>query len=73
LEQADYESRSKKRDHDFSRNRKMPFKKLMRFMPLGARTHAKRTGTVFPENKRSGPHEPTGVQSGAAAARASMM
>jgi hypothetical protein len=33
LEQADYESRSKKRDQDFSRNRKMSFKKLMRFMP----------------------------------------
>jgi hypothetical protein len=32
LEQAGYESRSKKREQDFSRNRKMPFKKLMRFM-----------------------------------------
>jgi hypothetical protein len=32
----------------------------------GARTHTKRTGTVFPENKRSGPHEPAGVQCGAA-------
>jgi hypothetical protein len=33
LEQADYESRSKKREQDFSRNRKTPFRKLMRFMP----------------------------------------
>jgi hypothetical protein len=33
LEQEDYESRSKKREQDFSRNRKMPFKKLMQFMP----------------------------------------
>jgi hypothetical protein len=33
LEQAGYESRSKKREQDFSRNRKIPFKKLMRFMP----------------------------------------
>jgi hypothetical protein len=32
LEKADYESRSKKQRHDFSRNRKMPFKKLMWFM-----------------------------------------
>ncbi|MDR0760595.1 MAG: IS4 family transposase [Treponema sp.] len=31
LEKADYESRSKKRKQDFSRNRKMPFKKLMWF------------------------------------------
>jgi hypothetical protein len=29
LENADYESRSKKRKQDFSRDRKMPFKKLM--------------------------------------------
>jgi hypothetical protein len=33
LEQVYYESHSKKREQDFSRNRKMPFKKLMRFMP----------------------------------------
>ncbi|MDR2630053.1 MAG: hypothetical protein LBC60_03930, partial [Spirochaetaceae bacterium] len=32
LEQADYESRSKKRIQDFTRNRKMPFKHLMFFM-----------------------------------------
>jgi hypothetical protein len=29
---ADYENRSKKRTQDFSRNRKMSFKKLMWFM-----------------------------------------
>jgi hypothetical protein len=29
---ADYENRSKKRTQDFSRDRKMPFKKLMWFM-----------------------------------------
>jgi hypothetical protein len=29
---ADYENRSKKRTQDFSRNRKMPFKKLIWFM-----------------------------------------
>jgi hypothetical protein len=32
LEQTDYASRSKKRKQDFSRERKMPFKKLMYFM-----------------------------------------
>jgi hypothetical protein len=32
MEKADYESRSKKRKQDFSRDRKMPFKKLMWFM-----------------------------------------
>jgi hypothetical protein len=32
LEKAEYENRSKKRKQDFSRNRKMPFKKLMYFM-----------------------------------------
>jgi hypothetical protein len=32
LERAEYESRSKKRKQDFSRARKMPFKKLMWFM-----------------------------------------
>jgi hypothetical protein len=32
VEKADYESRSKKRKQDFSRNRKTPFKKLMWFM-----------------------------------------
>jgi hypothetical protein len=33
LGKAVYELRSKKREQDFTRNRKMPFKKLMRFMP----------------------------------------
>jgi hypothetical protein len=33
LENAAYELHSKKREQDFTRNRKMPFKKLMRFMP----------------------------------------
>jgi hypothetical protein len=32
VEKADYESRSKKRKQDFSRNRKIPSKKLMCFM-----------------------------------------
>jgi hypothetical protein len=32
LGKAEYESRSKKQRQDFSRNRKMPFKKLMWFM-----------------------------------------
>jgi hypothetical protein len=32
VEKADYENRSKKRKQYFSRNRKMPFKKLMWFM-----------------------------------------
>jgi hypothetical protein len=32
LGKAEYELRSKKREQDFTRNRKMPFKKLMRFM-----------------------------------------
>jgi hypothetical protein len=32
LENAAYELRSKKREQHFTRNRKMPFKKLMRFM-----------------------------------------
>jgi hypothetical protein len=32
LEKADYESRSKKQRQDFSRDRKMPFKKLLWFM-----------------------------------------
>ncbi|MDR0628341.1 MAG: hypothetical protein LBG24_01600 [Treponema sp.] len=32
LEKPEYENRSKKRKQDFSRNRKMPFKKLMYFM-----------------------------------------
>jgi hypothetical protein len=33
LKRAEYENRSKKRKEDFSRERKMPFKRLMRFMP----------------------------------------
>jgi hypothetical protein len=32
LEKADYASRSKKRKQDFSRDRKMPFRKLLWFM-----------------------------------------
>ncbi|MDR0663626.1 MAG: hypothetical protein LBF80_06065 [Spirochaetaceae bacterium] len=32
IETAEYEVRAKKREQDFSRNRKMPFKKLMWFM-----------------------------------------
>jgi hypothetical protein len=32
VKKAGYESRSKKRRQDFSRNRKMPFKKLMWLM-----------------------------------------
>jgi hypothetical protein len=32
LKKAEYESRSKKRREDFSRDHKMPFKKLMWFM-----------------------------------------
>jgi hypothetical protein len=32
LEKADYKNRSKKRKQDFTRERKMPFKKLMYFM-----------------------------------------
>jgi hypothetical protein len=32
LEKADYKNRSKKQKQDFTRERKMPFKKLMYFM-----------------------------------------
>jgi hypothetical protein len=40
LEKAEYESRSKKRREDFSRGCKMPFKKLMRFMPGMVKEHS---------------------------------
>ncbi|MDR3356242.1 MAG: hypothetical protein LBO04_03540 [Spirochaetaceae bacterium] len=33
MEKAEYENRLKKRKQNFSRERKMPFKKPMRFMP----------------------------------------
>jgi hypothetical protein len=67
LENADYESRSKKWKQDFSRNCKMPFKKLMYVHAQhGEGKYAKRPRTVLPENKRSDPYEPVGVQPGTA-------
>jgi hypothetical protein len=66
VETADYENRSKKRRQDSTRKRKMPFKKLMYFMLSLVKESSQNALERFPENKRGGPHEPTGIQPGAA-------
>jgi hypothetical protein len=71
VEKAGYESRSKKRRQDFSRNRKMSFKNLMRLMLSMVKESTQNAlERFFPENKRSDPHEPAGVQPGAAKSEA---
>jgi hypothetical protein len=67
LEEAAYENRSKKREQDFSRERKMPFKKLIRFM-LGMVKESSQNALerFFPKIKEGGAYEPTGIQHGAA-------
>jgi hypothetical protein len=54
LGKAAYELRSKKREQDFTRNRKMPFKKLMRFMPGMVQESSRNAlGRFFPEIKEA--------------------
>jgi hypothetical protein len=51
---ADYENRSKKRTQDFSRNHKMPFKKLMWFMLSLARESSRNAPErLFPKIKEA--------------------
>jgi hypothetical protein len=54
LENAAYELRYKKREQDFTRNRKMPFKKLIWFMPGMVKESSRNAhGRFFPGIKEA--------------------